>query len=279
MTLNRISREKLQTQAEKEVDLLESFDKSLEKACFSYFEYSFVVSTLIYYEENVSKKEKLKTKLADNNNKFREFCQYYEPYLKFTKMIVKMKEYNERLEVEYNYNTNHDFINNIDLDRIVIKNKERSDRTLSLQHIYFVNQKYGSMLEIVRYINDKKKEYNFCIEEFTNRLNKLKDLTRKNQIYTRLTMLNIIRSEMYFKCTEFYKSYFTQVVMKRQTNFAYNEAKFKLEDVCAICLEKFKRRRLITKLKCNHYYCTECITKWFSSASKCPTCRRKYYLI
>ena len=279
MALNEICSQEIKKDAQKQVDLLESFDKSLEKACFSYFEYSYVVTTLLYYEDNISVKEQLQTKFVNNNKKFREFCEYYERYIKFKKMVVKLKECNESFEIQYNYNTNHEFINKSELEQLVVKNKERSDKTLSLQHIYFVHQTYFSLLETVRYIINNKENCERVIDEFKDKLSRLKVLIKKNKIGVRLFTLNFIRKELHFECEKFYKSSFTQVVMKRQTTFFYDEAKTKIDDVCSICLEDFEKGNSVTKLKCNHHYCTSCITKWFSSSAMCPTCRRKYYLV
>ena len=279
MDLNKICSQEVKNDAQKQVDLLENFDKSLEKACFSYFEYSYVVTTLLYYEEDNSVKEQLQTKFVKNNKKFREFCEHYEPYIKFNKMLVKLKECNESFEIQYNYNKNHEFINKSELEQIVVKNKERSDRTLSLQHIYFVHQSYFLVLETVKYIINNKENNECVIDEFKDKLSLLKGLIKEKKIGLRLFTLNLIRKELHFECAKFYKSSFTQVVIKRQTTFIYDEAKTKIDDVCSICLEDFEKGNSVTKLKCNHYFCTNCIAKWFSSSAMCPTCRRKYYLV
>lgn len=40
---------------------------------------------------------------------------------------------------------------------------------------------------------------------------------------------------------------------------------------CSICLEMLKER--VRKLKCNHYFHLDCITKWFERSKQCPYCR------
>ena len=46
----------------------------------------------------------------------------------------------------------------------------------------------------------------------------------------------------------------------------------KSDDNCVICFEKMTEKNVI-KTKCNHYYCNECIDKWFEKNSTCPICQ------
>ena len=42
---------------------------------------------------------------------------------------------------------------------------------------------------------------------------------------------------------------------------------------CSICL--INTPDSITK--CNHYYCYECINKWYTKNNTCPICRKPFY--
>ncbi|OMJ70332.1 hypothetical protein SteCoe_31705 [Stentor coeruleus] len=47
-----------------------------------------------------------------------------------------------------------------------------------------------------------------------------------------------------------------------------------LNETCVICLEEFKEDRKIRKLKCEHYFHSECIVQWLldGRSSNCPLC-------
>ncbi len=46
----------------------------------------------------------------------------------------------------------------------------------------------------------------------------------------------------------------------------------KTDNECLICLESFKDKETVIRLKCNHYYHTHCIYTWFEKKQTCPIC-------
>lgn len=48
--------------------------------------------------------------------------------------------------------------------------------------------------------------------------------------------------------------------------------KDKNNDGCLICLELFNQGETVIRLKCNHYYHTQCIYSWFEKKMTCPLC-------
>ena len=44
------------------------------------------------------------------------------------------------------------------------------------------------------------------------------------------------------------------------------------EFMCIICLDKFKYKETVIRIKCNHYYHTQCIYTWFEKKKTCPLC-------
>ncbi|KAJ9162513.1 hypothetical protein P3X46_022278 [Hevea brasiliensis] len=45
---------------------------------------------------------------------------------------------------------------------------------------------------------------------------------------------------------------------------------------CVICLEGLSGSQVaLTKMKCNHIFHEECITRWLKVQNSCPTCRRE----
>lgn len=48
------------------------------------------------------------------------------------------------------------------------------------------------------------------------------------------------------------------------------------EEECIICREEFEKKSIIKKLKCNHYFCENCIKTWFNENTKCPVCQNDF---
>ena len=49
------------------------------------------------------------------------------------------------------------------------------------------------------------------------------------------------------------------------------------DDGCAICIDGVELNKPMIRLDCSHFYCSECITKWFEKSRSCPLCRREFY--
>ena len=48
-------------------------------------------------------------------------------------------------------------------------------------------------------------------------------------------------------------------------------------DGCAICIDGVEINKLMIRLDCNHFYCCECVSKWFEKNVSCPVCRKEYF--
>jgi hypothetical protein len=46
---------------------------------------------------------------------------------------------------------------------------------------------------------------------------------------------------------------------------------------CIICKEEFAKNYIMKQLKCEHYFCEQCIHKWCNNNNTCPICRRTIY--
>lgn len=44
---------------------------------------------------------------------------------------------------------------------------------------------------------------------------------------------------------------------------------------CSICLDDFINYNKVSKLVCNHFFCTTCIKKWLKINKKCPMCKHE----
>lgn len=72
-----------------------------------------------------------------------------------------------------------------------------------------------------------------------------------------------------------YKKYFT----KQLKNVSIESIDTLNNEIsCAICLNDYTDYDELIEvilLKCNHYYCRECIEEWYKSKNECPLCRKK----
>jgi len=46
---------------------------------------------------------------------------------------------------------------------------------------------------------------------------------------------------------------------------------------CIICKEEYVKNDKMKQLKCEHYFCEECIKKWLTCNNTCPNCRISIY--
>ena len=58
---------------------------------------------------------------------------------------------------------------------------------------------------------------------------------------------------------------------------SFNADQKSVDDGCAICIDGVEMNKLMIRLECNHFYCNECIRKWFEKNVSCPVCRKEYY--
>ena len=57
----------------------------------------------------------------------------------------------------------------------------------------------------------------------------------------------------------------------------FNADKKSVDEGCAICIDGVEMNKLMVKLNCGHFYCSECIRKWFEDKVSCPLCRKVYH--
>ena len=57
----------------------------------------------------------------------------------------------------------------------------------------------------------------------------------------------------------------------------FNADEKSVDEGCTICIDGVEINKLMIKLDCSHFYCSECIKKWFEKKASCPLCREVYY--
>lgn len=66
-------------------------------------------------------------------------------------------------------------------------------------------------------------------------------------------------------------NHLTQEEIEALPSFPY--APCKEQQHCAICLDAFQEREVVTMLRCTHFFHMECLASWMHRATKCPLCR------
>jgi hypothetical protein len=140
--------------------------------------------------------------------------------------------------------------------------------------------------------------YNALYTSLQNRIN----INRRNNLRERLTRMlnnNDIANRYILRNLQMFDVVFTS--LDRDTNITYNldfdkiiKNKFnkkslvkkllnnkEFENQCTICFcstddIKDLKKNYFLQLNCNHYYCKECITKWFKKNPQCPLCKKDY---
>ena len=56
----------------------------------------------------------------------------------------------------------------------------------------------------------------------------------------------------------------------------FNADEKSVDEGCTICIDGVEINKLMIKLDCSHFYCSECIKKWFENKASCPLCRKVY---
>ena len=56
----------------------------------------------------------------------------------------------------------------------------------------------------------------------------------------------------------------------------FNADEKSVDEGCTICIDGVEINKLMIKLDCSHFYCSECIRKWFEKKASCPLCRKVY---
>ena len=70
---------------------------------------------------------------------------------------------------------------------------------------------------------------------------------------------------------------YVKQIRKRHFHFK-NHSDEEEQPTCSICLCEFEEKDVIKKLRCGHYFHSECIDPWLlNNKAVCPVCRRGIY--
>jgi len=269
--------EKLKVASKSLVNAMKSFENTIKNVFYNHFDF---LSSLVYYiSHKVEHTENLEVKFEKYMERFKCFCKKYSKFIIFEKFSLNLfkegkKALNQNIEFVCNYEENGTFIDRGDIYKVVE-----------------INNKYGRCVKVRLSITSKQnqefKEVKNDAKELKERLdNDIKDSkeleplvnslfefsknyrTRQHRDELLAFGINIQKKHLKYK-----KMYLYKCVLKQQSNFVYEEIENKAKD-CAVCLEEFKNGANVTKLKCEHLFCSECIEKWLSNSTTCPCCRQ-----
>ena len=243
---------------------MKSFENSIKKVFYNHFDF---LSSLVYYiSHNVEDTENLEVKFEKYMERFKCFCKKYSKFIIFEKFSLNLfkegeKALNENIEFVCNYEENGTFIDRGDIYKVVeINNKYGRCVKVRLSITSEQNQEFKEVKNDAKELkerldNDIKDSKE--LEPLVNSLFEFSKNYRTRQHRDELLALGIIIQKKHLK---YKKMYLYKCVLKQQSNFVYEEIENQAKD-CAVCLEEFKNGANVTKLKCGHLFCSECIEK------------------
>ena len=84
-------------------------------------------------------------------------------------------------------------------------------------------------------------------------------LNKNDQLVERYTKF---KKDLYYKC-----------ILKLQKTFDDSGTSYETKS-CIICWKEFNNGIKVTKVRCGHIFCCECIEEWISQSTTCPYCRK-----
>ena len=103
----------------------------------------------------------------------------------------------------------------------------------------------------------------------------VKKLTIKLQICESRKILLNNNDRLVERYTKFKKDHYYKCILKLQQTFDDSGTSYETKS-CIICLKEFNNGIKVTKVRCGHIFCCECIKEWFSQSTTCPHCRKDF---
>ena len=255
------------------------FDNDLLKSFDSYFSISLLLSN--FAVSGVEDERLLEAEILGHHSNFQRFCSVYSKFRKLIKHSLVPKINGENgTEIVYNYNDhNTTFVNYVQLKEFLEK-IETNDTVFDCLAISEDTEDYTKMLADINQLSQiLNKDPIFIDEDKLRRIvQEVKEKIKSLKLsYHARTMQSWYTPLLKGNLARYYSKYYGKYIMKRYEKFQDNTAKYN-GGSCAICLEEFKGEKSVTKLKCSHIFCSNCISKWFYNSLSCPCCRDKLEL-
>ena len=256
---------------------IKSFKRTIKNVFCDHLDF---LNSLVYYiSNNVEDTTILEMKFEKYMKKFKCFCKRYSKLLVFKKFSLNLSKegpevLNENIEFVCNYEENGTFIDRHGMNKFAeIINKFGRYIKVKISFTIEQNQDFeknkNDLEELKERLNNDivdSKE----LEPIVHSLFEFSTTYRTKKHRDELLVCESIINKKHLKYT---KKYLYKCILKQQTNFVYEETPNQAND-CAVCLEEFKNGTNVTKLKCGHLFCSDCIEKWLSNSITCPCCRQ-----
>jgi len=259
---------------------IEGFDDCIDQAFGSYLSHLCMVSTYTYCE--IADKGVLYAELSENIKELKKLCETFSKFKRIINYVFipckDQQDYatiDENIEFIFNYEENEKFINKEMLHTYAEKFEKNDKLVVVVNEIisYAFQEDYENLLEEINEINKMSNDKNTDILELKRKLEIVKKNVNTLNIDNHYDILIAHCNAVVDKNETLTKNYYHKYIMRKQVTSQYNGTKVDRE-LCAVCLDNFKIGKSVTKLKCGHVFCTECIEKWLASSITCPCCRK-----
>ena len=262
-------------------NIVKSFESKIVSVSHNHFD---LLNAIAFYISNNVDDTKivLKAEFDKYMKSYKSFCEKYSKFIIFEEAclslsLVDKTDLKEHMGFLFNYKEDFDVIDRHKINKF-IKTIDKFGRNVEVKYEFTIvyEDDYEKFKSDMEELSEKlKKDYvdSSELNELKLIVKQLVDSFNNYQISKHCDNLTICGHNLIKKNCNLTKNYLYQCVLKQQTNFVYEGTANQTTD-CAICLEEFKNGANVTKLKCRHLFCTECIEKWLSNSITCPYCRQ-----
>ena len=258
-----------------------TFENKIIKLSHNHLDFLISLACYIYYDVDDTEKV-LKAEFDKCMKNYKRFCYKYSKFLMFKEACLPLSsidktDLKEFMGFVFNYKENFEILDRHKINKFVKKlaNFGKND-VVSFDIAIKYEEDYEKFINDIVEISEKlKNEYKDSsgIKGLKLKVKKVVDLFNSYQIMEHCDNLAVFGNTLMNKYSKLAKAYLHKCVLKQQSNFVYERTANQTTD-CAICLEEFKNGTNVTKLKCGHLFCSECIEKWLSNSMTCPCCRQ-----
>ena len=261
---------------------ISNFDKEIGAVFCNYITYFFKVSLCVYHD--IGDLTILKETQLKISNDFKKLCEDFSKFKRLTKIVyLPCKNKDESLTVDeifefsLNYDENSDFINKEDLEKYLkfYTENKTAEKLADLNIHYVYNNEFKTLRGKSTEVIENVEKSSLDVRILLSKLDEIKSSLDKLQLDENRDNLLNSNTRLVEKYKKFKKDCYYKCILKLQQTFKYNSSLNTLES-CVICLEDFKNGNSVTKLKCGHSFCTECIEEWFLKSTTCPHCRKDF---
>ena len=253
---------------------LVSLERTIKLVCYDHFDF---LSSLAYYKlNNADDTAALEAKFEKHMNEYKHFFKKFSKFKTFKKLSLMLlqRDVSENMEFVFNHEENGEFIDRNKINKVV-ETITKFGRNVQVRFSFTTetHKDFEKLKNDVDALNEKLNKDFADSSELKQLLNKLIESCQNYQVIEHCDYLAVCGNILNNKQMKYSQKYLYKCVLKQQTAFVYEEAANENND-CSVCLEEFKNGTNVTKLKCGHVFCSECIEKWLSSSITCPCCRQ-----